>query len=213
LVLAAGRQRFFKKLADFVGRFGSERREMRELIPEANGVSEFAESEQAEPLMIFGEDEGFTAGFERVAIAFFDGLGGLPFGDAEMFAGDGQIGAGSKADEIDGVGSGGDFVEIVDAPDEAAFGVAPGAEIFDVKIADGEDVRSLGEVWADERPELQPAVERGAEKGECGFGHVLMFEGEVLLDDRKLYGEPALEVEGGVEDVRELRRFLVEFGH
>jgi len=212
LILAAGRKRFLEKLTDFVGRLGGEGREMRELLPEADGVAEFAESEKAEPLVVFGEDERFAAGGESVAITLFDGFGGFAFGNAKMFFGDGQVSAGGEANEIDGVGGGGDLVKIVDAPDEAAFGVAPGAEIFDVKIADGENVRSLREVGTDERPELKPAIKGGAEKRKSGFGHVLMLEGDVLLDDWELRGEPSFEVDSSVDDVGQ-GGFLVVFGH
>ena len=57
---------------------------------------------------------------------------------SQMRALDGQVRAGGQAHEIDGVREAPDFVEIIDAPNQAAFDVAPGAEVFDVQIADGQ---------------------------------------------------------------------------
>ena len=93
------------------------------------------------------------------------------------------MGANGETYQIDGVGHGPGFVEIVDAPDEAAFDVAPGSEIFDVEIAYGEDLRRAGEVGTDFRPELRPAVISGAEKHEDVRLHVGVFEAKVLLVD------------------------------
>ena len=56
------------------------------------------------------------------------------------------------------------LVEIVAAPNEAAFGVAPSAEILDVQVADGEQARGFVQVGADFRPQLHPAIKRRAEE-------------------------------------------------
>jgi len=173
---------------------------VRELVPEMDGIAEFAERHETQPLVIFGEDESFAASGDGVAIAFFDGFGSFAAGDVEVLCEDGEIGAGGEADEVDGVRAGEDFVEIVDAPDEAAFEVAPSTKIFDVEIADGEETRSFGEAGADFRPELEPTVERGAEEGEGVFGHGLMLEEQVFFDDGELAGEPLFEGGGGGED-------------
>ena len=93
------------------------------------------------------------------------------------------------------------FVEVVDSPDEAAFGVAPGAEVLDVEIADAEDGWSLGEFLASFRPVLKPAIEGGAEEGERILRHERMFERDVLADDGEALGKPLLEVRGGLKDV------------
>ncbi len=97
------------------------------------------------------------------------------------------------------------FVEIVDAPDEAAFGVAPGAEVLDVEIADAEDGWSFRELGTDFRPVLQPAVKRGAEERERILRHQRVFERDVLADDGEALGQPLLEVCGGFEDVHRRR--------
>ena len=67
-------------------------------------------------------------------------------GHPQVVAGDRQVSAGGEADEIEGVGCRKGFVEIVHAPDQAAFCVAPGAEVFDVQIADAEDDGSFCEL-------------------------------------------------------------------
>ena len=82
-----------------------------------------------------------------------------------MLGFDGQMGADRQADEIVGVGHGMGFVEIVDAPDEAALDVAPGAEILDMQVADGQHVRGLGKIGTDLRPDLRPAIKVARRKG------------------------------------------------
>jgi hypothetical protein len=52
---------------------------------------------------------------------------------------DRQPGASCQTHEMDGLGQQGGFIKIVDAPDEAAFGVAPGSEVLDVKLRERED--------------------------------------------------------------------------
>ena len=111
------------------------------------------------------------------------------------------MGTDGQAHQIDGVGHGPSFIEVVDTPDEAAFDVAPGAEIFDVEIADGEHVRGVGEVGTDLRPELRPAVVGGAEKHEDIRLHVGVFEAEVFLVDAGALGQPGFELAGGFDDV------------
>jgi hypothetical protein len=50
-------------------------------------------------------------------------------------------------------------------------------------------------------PELQPAVESGAEKRESGFGHVFVLEGEILPQHWQLCCQPMLEIGGRFEDI------------
>ena len=114
---------------------------------------------------------------------------------------DGEMRADGQANEIVGVGHGIGFVEIVDAPDEAALDVAPGAEIFDVKIADGEHLRGFSQVGADLRPDLRPAIVGGAKKGKDSSLHVGVLEVEILLDRWVRCAEPVFKLAGGFDDV------------
>lgn len=109
--------------------------------------------------------------------------------------------ADGKADQVDGIGHGPGFVEIVDTPDEAALDVAPGAEVFYVEIADGEDLRSVGEIGTDLRPDLRPAVVGGAEEHEDIRLHVRVFEAEVFGIDAGALGQPGFELAGGFDYV------------
>ena len=68
--------------------------------------------------------------------------------------------------------------------------------------------RGLGQMTAKLRPELQPAVEGGAEKRELRFRLVLVLEGEILPNDRELPGQPVLEIGSCFEDIHaELKGF------
>src|SRR5208283_4433542 len=74
-----------------------------------------------------------------------------------------------------------------------ALGIAPGAEILDVKVADGQGFRRRSQVRAYLGPELRPAVESRAEKQERALAHALMLEVEILLDERNPVEEPGFE--------------------
>jgi len=166
-----------------------------------DGIAQFVFGDEAEPWMIFPKHESAAFLAHALAIAFEQGSADiLPF-EGETSGRGGEVGADGEADQIDGVGHGPGFVEIVDTPDEAAFDVAPGAEIFDVQIADGEHVRGLGEIGAELRPELRPAVVSGAEEHEDVGLHVGVFQAEVFLVDVSALGQPGFELAGGFDDV------------
>ena len=112
-----------------------------ELLPILDGVAQNARNHMAQPVVLFRHNEGNAAAFEALFVAAEDGIAGVLGRDLEARFADGNVRAGGQAHQIDGVGQLVDFVEIVDAPDQAAFDVAPGAEIFHVQIAHGEHVR------------------------------------------------------------------------
>ena len=111
-----------------------------------------------------------------------------------------------QADQIVGIGHGVSFVEVVDAPDQASLHVAPGAEIFNVQIADRQHLRSIGEIGTDLRPDLRPAVESGSQKRKYRRLHVEVFEAQVVLDQIRVMAQPILEVAGRFYDVHSARR-------
>ena len=76
------------------------------------------------------------------------------------------------------------FVEIVNAPDQASLGVAPGAEVLDVQIADGQTARPIGDGPAEHRPALNPPVEGGAQEHERTLAHPFVLLPQIGSDDR-----------------------------
>ena len=147
------------------GGFGLERQERVHLLPEADRISQLALGDEAQPLMLLAQNEGTTLFLHAFAITFEQSAADVFAFEGKTSGLDGEMGADGETHQIDGVGHGPGFVEVVDSPDEAAFDVTPGAEVFDMKIADGENVRRLGEIRADLRPELRPAVVGGAKEG------------------------------------------------
>ncbi len=93
------------------------------------------------------------------------------------------------------------FVEIIDSPDQASLDVSPCPEIFNVKVTHCQNMRSLGEIRADLRPYLCPAIISGTQKGKDIGLHVGVFEAKVLLDDRSAARQPILEVSSCLDDV------------
>ena len=136
--------------------------------------------------MLFAEDEGASLLLHAFAIAF-------EHCSADVLA--------LETNQINGVGHGAGFVKIIDAPDQAAFHITPGAEVFHVKIADRENVRRVRQFRADLRPELGPAIVRRAKEREEFVLHASVFEAEVLLVEVHALGKPFLEVPSGLDDV------------
>ena len=79
--------------------------------------------------------------------------------------------------------------------------VAPGAEIFHVQVADRENARGFGEIGANLRPDLRPAVIGGAEKGKDLRLHAGVLEAEVLLDDGGAVAQPVFKLARGFDHV------------
>ena len=102
--------------------------------------------------------------------------------------------AGREPDQIEHIGHHGRFVEIVDAPDETAVGVTPGAEIFQMQIADAEYLRRIHQVRAPGADFLRPA-EIGCPQEHEGVGlHQFVFGLDIVGDDVALRRQPGLVV-------------------
>src|SRR5260370_13065019 len=108
--------------------------------------------------MVFGEDKRFAAGRQGIAVALFDGLGSFAARQAQMIRRDCQIGACCEPHEIQSVGGWPSFVEVVHAPNQAAFFVPPSPEVLDMQIADGEHGGPLCPI----RPKFRPKPESTA---------------------------------------------------
>ena len=93
------------------------------------------------------------------------------------------------------------FVEIIDSPDQAALDVSPRTKIFNMKVAHGQNMRSLGKIRADLRPGLCPAIIGGAQKRKDIGLHVGVFEAKIFLDDRSAVRQPILKVSSCLDDV------------
>ena len=107
------------------------------------------------------EDDLVSAFWERalehVTCEVVDALAEGDASEREAFYG--------QADEVVGEGPGVGFIEIVAAPNEAPFSVAPCAKILDVQIANAKHAGSSPKMRADLGPYLCPAVESSAKEG------------------------------------------------
>ena len=150
---------------------------------------------------MLGKNERSAALGQGIAKALLDDARGCFAAEREMLFLDRQIGAGKESNQVHGIGSGPRFIEIVHTPDEPAFEVAPSAEILDVQITNGQDLRCAREFGADDRPPLRPAIEGGAQEWKSRAGHVAVLEVDVGADEFDVPQGPFFEVRGGVDDV------------
>src|SRR6266567_3000658 len=74
------------------------------------------------------------------------------------------------------------LVDVVDAPDQTAFGISPRPKVLDMQIADRENLRRIAKRLTDGRPDLQPTIERPSQKGERVRRHLAMLELHVRSD-------------------------------
>src|SRR5437868_4676301 len=102
----------------------------------------------------------------------------------------------SQPDQIDSIRERVRLIEIIDTPYEAAFDVAPGTEVLDVKVADGENLGRLHALSAHLRPELHPAIESGSQEREDIHRHRLVFQLEIRRQDGQVLTEPLLVARG-----------------
>src|SRR5262245_22282332 len=109
--------------------------------------------------LFFGENEGTPAGTETVMITVENERGRAFRGKTKTAVPNGDENAGDEADKVVGPGQLEGFVEVVDAPGETAFFVAPRSKILEVQIADADGMRGFSEIGANVRPQLSPAVE------------------------------------------------------
>src|SRR6185369_12099110 len=114
--------------------------------------------------MLFGKDKRLSALFERLGIAGEDGFASANGRRGEMSNFDRDRGACPEPDQVQRIRKWESFIEIVDAPDEAAFGITPGAEVGYVQVSDSEDHRSFTRLGTKLRKKLHPAIERRAEE-------------------------------------------------
>ena len=115
----------------------------------------------------------------------------------------GQQGARRQPDEVQRIGHLRRLVEIVDAPDQAAVGVAPGAEILQMDIADGENGGRVCQVRTGLEDRLGPSPIGGAKKDEGALPHLLVLERDIFRDDLppKLFSQPIFIGLHGFADV------------
>src|SRR5438270_1953925 len=101
-----------------------------------------------------------------------------------------EVRAGREPYEIDCERQGECFVEVVDAPNEAPFGIPPSTKVLDVEIPDGKDLRSACQVPSMLVPELHPTVERCSQQWKRTLHHGSVLHLEILRDDLGLLTEP-----------------------
>ena len=112
-----------------------------ELLPILHRVAKNSGDHCTQPRMLFGQNVRNAAHLKALLVACEDRIAGILGGNLQARLANRDMRAGGQAHQIDGIGQLVDFVEIVDAPHQAAFHVAPGAEVFDVQIAHRQHVR------------------------------------------------------------------------
>ncbi len=108
-----------------------------------------------------------------------------------------------EAHEIEGIGHLRGFVEVVDAPDEAAVGIPPRAEVLQVDIAHRKHLRSVHRAQTNIGSQFGPSPVGGAQECEGALAHLLVLGGQIAGDEAaaELAAEPDLVVAGGLDNV------------
>ena len=104
-------------------------------------------------------------------------------------------GARDEPGEVNGIGHRGDFVEVIDAPDQPTLGIAPSSEILDMEIPHPQHPGCLGEVRAHISPQRSPPIEGRSQKREERGRNLFVFQLEIRFDDSDVLFEPTLIVD------------------
>src|ERR1700722_11112321 len=86
------------------------------------------------------------------------------------------------------------LVKIVDAPDQPALDVPPGAEVFHVQVAYRQHMRGPGKFRTNLRPELRPAVVSSTQKGKDCHLHIRVLEPEIVVDQVGSMTQPVFKL-------------------
>ena len=156
--------------------------------------------------MLDTEYPGHPADFQALFVSGEDLRARVAVENAELLGIDREVRAGRQPDQVDGVRHAADFVEVVEAPDQAAFDVAPRAEIFHVQIADREHLGSFRALGADLGEQLGPAVKGRAKEGENGRPHGLVFGREIGRHNLQLLRQPGFV---GARRLMKVHRLIV----
>lgn len=102
----------------------------------------------------------------------------------------GKADTGREADQIQRIRHDRAFVEIVDTPDQPAVRITPGTEVFQVQVADGEQLRGIHQFRTQRRDFFGPAEISRAQEDEGALLHLVVLFLDILLDDVALRGQP-----------------------
>src|SRR5579864_966434 len=128
------------------------------LGPEVDGVAQLALGHNAKPLVTLAQNEGFAAFAHAFSIPVEKRIAEIPGFERQVPGLDREMGAHREPNEIVGVGHRIGFVEIIDAPNETTFRIAPRTEVLYMQVAHGQYLRSFGEFGTNLWPDLCPAV-------------------------------------------------------
>src|SRR5215469_5039226 len=177
------------------------RNECIDLFPEMDRIAQLGERNRAQPAVALFQNEGPAVFRQRLGISVENFRAGVLGLDGQVPCRDREQRADREPYEIIGVREGAGLVEIVNTPDKAAFGVSPGAEVFDVEVANREDPGRFRKRGAYIGPDLKPTVKGRSQKGENGECHLLMFQSKIGLDEGRAGGQPTLVASCSFDDI------------
>jgi len=174
------------------------------LGPEGGRVAQLAGGQPPQPAVLFFQHEGASAGLDGVAVPGQDRVARRAPPQVEAVGRDGQVRAGRQAHQVLRPGERRRLVEVVDPPDEPPVAVAPGAEVLEVQIADGDDRRRAGhvaELLGPGPPQLAPPIKGGPHEEEGPLAHPLVLEAQVGAHQRDEAAKPLFVAARGPANV------------
>src|SRR5689334_2703099 len=140
------------------------------------------------PSLLLVEESG-SRPFETVAVPIDERSRDRAVGDRQVGR---EAGAGREPDQVVRIGDDRCLVKIVDAPDQPRLGVAPGAEILQMQIADRQYWRGLRQLVADAFDPSRPAEISGPQEDKGTLAHAFVLLLQVGLDNTTLVAQPGL---------------------
>src|SRR5262245_33485959 len=155
-----------------------------------NWIALCSESHFAKMRVAFFKDKWLAPSLDKFRITIKHrscNTGGI---DAEFIFALCEDRARHKPYEIRRVGHSGDFIEIIDAPDQSSFCVPPSAKIFHMQVTNRQNSRSIDEIGAGLPPEWTPPVECRTQESEERTLHLAVLKPKIRPHDIDLATEP-----------------------
>ena len=155
------------------------RRQFAQLLPVAGWIAQIADRQVTQPTVLRRQHKRQSAFFQCFPVACQDRIANVCHITRQAVLAHSQGSAGRKPHQIIRAGHWAGFIKVINSPNQAALAIAPGPEVFDMKIAHSEHQRRVRQLRTDLGPQLHPAVKGGPKEGERAFRHPLMFDKQI----------------------------------
>src|SRR5262249_20141276 len=147
-----------------------------------------------QPWMPLGQYKRSATRLQPLHVACQDGVIAVPGPDEKVLNQDGEPHAHRQSHKIVCVREWVCLIKIVDPPNQAAFGVAPRAEVFHMQLPNCPQDRRCGHICTGFTPHLHPSIKCCPEEGKAASFHERVLQTKVCRHKWDLSSQPCFVV-------------------